>query len=61
MIITAEPDTDYALKIMFKDNVTIRNVIVYHPANGMGILSWKSNNLKLENVQVIAYGNEWGA
>ena len=56
MIITAEAGTDYALKIT-KDNVTVRNVIVYHPANGMGIYSNKSKNLRIENVQVIAYGN----
>ena len=60
MIITSEPDTDFALKIT-KDNVTVRNLIVYHPANGMGIYAWKTKNLRIENVQVIAYGNEWGA
>ena len=27
----------------------------------MGIYAWKANNLTLENVQVIAYGSEWGA
>lgn len=46
---------------MTKDNITLRNVIVYHPANGMGIMGWKPKNLVMENVQVIAYGNEWGA
>ena len=60
MIITAPPDTDYALRLT-QDNLTLRNVIIYHPANGMGIFGWKPKNLTLENVQVIAYGNEWGA
>ena len=66
LIIYADPtgeeasDNDYALKIT-KDNVIVRNVIIYHAVNGMGIYGWKPNNLTLENVQVIAYGNEWGA
>ena len=51
---------DYGLKIVAED-VTIRNVLIYHAANGMGIYAWSANNLVLENVQVIAYGNEWGA
>lgn len=51
---------DYGLKIVAKD-VTIRNVLIYHAANGMGIYAWSADNLVLENVQVIAYGNEWGA
>lgn len=55
MIIYAEPTSenasknDYALKIS-KENVTVRNVIIYHAANGMGIFGWKPNNLTLENV-----------
>ena len=66
MIIYAEPTSadskanDYALRIT-ADNVTIRNVLIYHAANGMGIYAFKANNLVLDNVQVIAYGNEWGA
>ena len=51
---------DYGLKIVVGD-VTIRNVLIYHAANGMGIYAWKADNLVLDNVQVIAYGNEWGA
>ena len=66
MIIYADPteednqENDYALKIPH-ENVTVRNVIIYHAVNGIGLYGWKSNNLILENVQVIAYGNEWGA
>ena len=59
-IITCEPNTDICVKID-RDNVTLRNVIIYHPANGMGIYGWAPNNLLLENVEIIAYGNEWGA
>ena len=59
-IITCEPNTDICVKIG-RDNVTLRNVIIYHPANGMGIMGWTAANLLLENVEVIAYGNEWGA
>ena len=36
-------------------------MIIYHAANAQGIFAWKAHNLKLENVQVIAYGNPWGA
>jgi len=60
MIITAPPDSDYALRVTV-DNVTIRNVIIYHPANGKGIYAQRADNLELENVEVIAYGNKWGA
>ena len=66
VIIYAEPTSadskanDYALRIT-ADNVTIRNVLIYHAANGMGIYAFKANNLVIENVQVVAYGNEWGA
>ena len=65
-IIFADPTTasdssnDYALKITAND-VTIRNVLIYHAANGMGIYGYESNNLRLENVKVLAYGNDWGA
>ena len=59
-IITCEPDTEFCVKAN-NDNITLRNVIIYHPANGMGLFSWKAANLTLENVQIIAYGNEWGA
>ena len=65
LIITQDPTddskaNDYALRIT-GDNVTIRNVIIYHAANAMGIFAWKANNLTIENVQIFAYGNEWGA
>ena len=65
-IIIVEPSmaddksNDYALKVV-RDNITIRNVIIYHAANAIGIYGWQPNGLRLENVQVIAYGNEWGA
>ena len=59
---TSEDDTsqDFALKIV-ADNVVVRNVIVYHAANGMGIYVYQVNTLTIENVQVIAYGNAKGA
>ena len=59
-IIIAYPGDDTALWIDFPD-VTIRNCIVYHPANGRGIYGQRSHNLRIENVEVIAYGNDWGA
>jgi len=59
-IITANPDTDVAITIS-TPNVTLRNVIIYHPSNGKGIYGWEADNLTIENVEVIAYGNEWGA
>ena len=59
-IFTCEPNIDVCVKVV-GDNVTFRNVIIYHPANGMGLYGWKPNNLTLENVEIIAYGNEWGA
>ena len=66
LIIVAEPTSefdrtqDYALKIV-ANNVTIRNVIIYHPANGMGIFGWYCHNLTIENVEIHTYGNPWGA
>ena len=66
MIIWADPpgeeksDADYGMKIVAED-VTVRNVLIYHAASAMGIYAWEADGLKLENVQVIAYGNEWGA
>ena len=64
-IIIADPtddteENDFALKIS-GENVTVRNVIIYHASNAMGIYGWKPHGLTIENVQVIAYGNEWGA
>ena len=52
-------ENDFALKIV-ADNVVVKNVLIYHAANNIGIYGWKPQNLTLENVQVIAYGNEWG-
>jgi len=49
MIITCEPDTDICVKVG-RDDVTFRNVIIYHPANGMGLYGWDADNLLLENV-----------
>ena len=65
VVIYGEPgdDTganDYAVKIVGED-ITLRNVVIYHAANAMGIYVWEAHNLTLENVQVIAYGNDWGA
>ena len=66
MIIYAPPTSaddhsnDYALYIKGK-NVTVKNVLIYHAANGRGIFAKHSDNLRIENVEVIAYGNEWGA
>ena len=51
---------DNVVRIVGK-NVTLKNVIIYHAANAMGIFCWKCDGLKLENVQIHAYGNEWGA
>jgi exosome complex RNA-binding protein Rrp42 (RNase PH superfamily) len=67
MVIIVDPTSDEdlsndtALSIVNKKNVVIRNVVIYHAANGRGINAWKSKNLTIENVQVIAYGNEKGA
>jgi hypothetical protein len=62
MVIYMTPDNEYDTAIQIgRDNVTIRNVVVYHPANRIGIYAYGANNLTLENVEVIAYGNEWGA
>lgn len=65
MIIYGEPTddskkNDYTLKIIGADNVVVRNVILYHAANTMGIFAVRANNLLIENVEVIAYGNDWG-
>ena len=66
MIIWADPpgeeksDADYAMKIV-APGVTVKNVLIYHAASAMGIYAWEADGLTLENVQVIAYGNEWGA
>ena len=55
VIIYAEPTSanstknDYALRVT-GDNVTIRNVLIVHAANGMGIYAFKAHNLTLENV-----------
>ena len=34
-----DTSNDYALKIV-RDNVTVRNVIIYHAANAIGIYGW---------------------
>ena len=60
LIIVTQPGEDTALKIA-KNDVTIRNVVIYHPASARGIFGWYPANLRLENVEVIAYGNAWGA
>ena len=41
--------------------MTVKNVLIYHAANGMGIYGFEPKNLTLINVQVLAYGNDWGA
>ena len=65
LIIIADPTSDdtandQALRIVAED-VTVRNVLIYHAANGQGIYGYNAHRLSLENVQVIAYGNAWGA
>ena len=59
-VIVVPPNTDIAMRIT-KPNVTVRNVVIFHPANGKGIFGWKANGLTIENVEIISYGNEWGA
>ena len=54
-------ENDLALKIVKGDNITIRNVVIFHAANTIGIYIYNASNVTLENVQVIAYGNDWGA
>lgn len=60
MVITGLPTDTIALKIQ-AENVTLRNVVVYHAANGQGIYATTAPGLTLENVEVYAYGNAWGA
>ena len=60
-IIVTMPGQDTAVEFANKKDVTLRNVIIYHPANARGIRTFRTHNLRLENVEVIAYGNEWGA
>ena len=61
MIIVMWPgDADIALTIN-RDDVTVRNVIIYHPVNSFGIRGWEPKNLELYNVEIVAYGNPWGA
>lgn len=66
MYILASPTDDTALKITH-DNVTVKNVVIHHAANARGIYYWKAPGLRIENVEVIAYGvhgttdeNNWG-
>jgi len=66
LYILATPTDDTALKITH-DNVTVKNVVIHHAANARGIYYWKANGLRVENVEVIAYGvhgttdeNNWG-
>ena len=65
LIIVVDPtlesskENDYALKIVAED-VTVRNVLIYHAANGMGLTATRAHRLTLENVEVIAYGNANG-
>ena len=64
-VIYADPadltrQNDQAVKIV-AEHVTLRNVVIYHAANAMGIYGYNSHNLTLENVKVISYGNPWGA
>ena len=60
MVIVTRPGDDIAITVN-RDDVTIRNVIIYHPASSIGIRGWAPQNLELYNVEVVAYGNEWGA
>jgi hypothetical protein len=66
LYILASPTDDTALKITH-DNVTVKNVVIHHAANARGIYYWKAPGLRIENVEVIAYGvhgttdeNNWG-
>ena len=49
LIVVAEPTSEFdrtqdnAIKVV-ADNVIIRNVIIYHPANGKGIYGWHPQN-----------------
>lgn len=55
----APPGLDRVLQIT-GDNVTLRNVIIHHSASGIGIYGFRANGLKLENVEIISYGNDFG-
>ena len=48
---TSEDDksNDFAIKVA-KDNVVIRNCVIYHATNGIGIFGWRPYNLTIENV-----------
>ena len=60
MVIIGSPSDTQALRIM-APNVTLRNVVIYHAANSQGIYATGAEGLTLENVEVFAYGNKWGA
>ena len=57
--IVAPPGLRKALMISGK-NVTLRNVLVHHSASGMGIHVYRAEGVTFENVEVRAYGNEYG-
>ena len=66
MIIYGEPgddtgENDVTLKLeRWVHDVTIKNVTIYHAANTQGIYGQFNDNLTIENVKVVAYGNDWG-
>ena len=43
-------ENDLALKIVRGDNITIRNVVIFHAANTIGIYIYNASNITLENV-----------
>jgi hypothetical protein len=55
LYILATPTDDNALKIIH-DNVTIKNVVIHHAANARGLFVWETTGLKIENLEVVAYG-----
>ena len=55
LYILALPTDETALRITH-ENVTVSNVVIHHPASTRGLFGWKPHGLKIENLEVIAYG-----
>ena len=55
LYILATPTDETALRI-FHENVTISNVVIHHAASTRGLFGWKPHGLKIENLEVVAYG-----
>jgi hypothetical protein len=67
LYVYASPTEDTAIFIRHK-NVTVKNVVVHHAANGRGVYFINAKGLTIENLDVVAYGvhattdeNNWGA